>query len=164
MGHAGVLFINGKTGLTKYYEYGRYDPQQLGLVKRQTISDVKIDGDGKPTAESLKKTLQMISAKAGQHSRISAVYIEVTDKFDAMLKYAQGREIQNKNPHRPPYKLFTNNCIHFAKGVVEAAGVDTPWMVDPRPDSYIGEFRDDFPDLDYDPKSRSLQIEGIGKF
>ncbi len=26
LGHAGVLFINGKTGVTKYYEYGRYDP------------------------------------------------------------------------------------------------------------------------------------------
>jgi hypothetical protein len=26
LGHAGVLFINGQTGVTKYYEYGRYDP------------------------------------------------------------------------------------------------------------------------------------------
>jgi len=35
-------------------------------------------------------------------------------------------------------------------------------MVDPRPNSYIGEFRDDFPDLDY--KDDTLIIEGIGKF
>lgn len=26
LGHAGVLFINGKNGTTKYFEYRRYDP------------------------------------------------------------------------------------------------------------------------------------------
>lgn len=164
LGHAGVLFIKGDTGTTKYYEYGRYDPQALGLVRRAIIPDVKIGGDGRPTPESLKKTLHVISAKSGQHGRIWAVYIEVESKFDAMLKYAKEREIQNRNPNRVPYDLFSNSCIHFAKGVTEAAGVDTPWMLDPRPNSYIGEFRDDFPDLTYDPKNRSLDIEGIGKF
>lgn len=38
LGHAGVLFINGKTGVTKYYEYGRYDPKKLGWVKKNTKS------------------------------------------------------------------------------------------------------------------------------
>lgn len=32
LGHAGVCFINGKNGLTKYYEYGRYDPAGPGKV------------------------------------------------------------------------------------------------------------------------------------
>ena len=63
-----------------------------------------------------------------------------------------------------PHDLFSNSCIHFAKGVTEAARVDTPWMLDPRPNSYIGEFRDDFPDPTDDPKNRSLDIEGIGQF
>ena len=78
-----------------------------------------------------------------------------------MLKYAELRMSQNNTPTRPPYNLLTNSCVHFAKDVVAAAGIDTPWMLDPRPNSYIGEFRDDYPDLDYDPRTRALVIEGM---
>jgi hypothetical protein len=53
----------------------------------------------------------------------------------------------------------TNSCVHFVKEVVATAGIDTPWMLDPRPTSYIGEFRDDHPDLDYNPRTRELTIE-----
>ena len=35
-------------------------------------------------------------------------------------------------------------------------------MVDPRPNSYIGEFRDDYRDLDYSPKTKTLKIEEVG--
>jgi hypothetical protein len=28
LGHAGILFINGGIGTTKYYEYGRYDKER----------------------------------------------------------------------------------------------------------------------------------------
>jgi len=44
------------------------------------------------------------------------------------------------------------------------AGKDTPWMVDPRPNSYMGEFREDYPDLDYSPKERVLRIENMGEY
>jgi len=50
-----------------------------------------------------------------------------------MLKYAELRMSQNNN-------LLTNSCVHFAKDVVAAAGIETPWLVEPRPNSYIGEF------------------------
>jgi hypothetical protein len=79
-------------------------------------------------------------------------------RLDAMLRYAQMREKQNTNPKRQPYNLFSNSCVQFAKGVVETAGVGTPWMVDPRPNSCIGEFRDSFSDLDFDAKTRKLVI------
>ena len=69
---------------------------------------------------------------------------------------------QNTNPNRKPYDLTSNSCIHFVKKVTEIAGVDTPWMIDPRPNSYMGEFRDDFIDLDY-TKDR-LIIEIIGEY
>jgi hypothetical protein len=55
---------------------------------------------------------------------------------------------------------MSNSCVHFVKGVVEAAGVATPWMLDPRPNSYIGEFRSDFADVDFDPHTRELTISG----
>ncbi len=79
-----------------------------------------------------------------------------------MLEYAQKRKAQNANLKRTPYNLTSNSCIHFVKNVTEAAGVETPWMVDPRPNSYIGEFRDEYPDLDY--FKDKLVIEGLGTF
>ena len=79
-----------------------------------------------------------------------------------MLKHAELKKSNNANPNRRPYDLLTNSCIHFVKEITEKAGVSTPWIVDPRPNSYIGEFRNDFPDLDY--KSNLLVIEGLGKY
>jgi hypothetical protein len=163
LGHAGVLFINGKNGLTKYYEYGRYDPPaNLGIVKKiRRLPDARVR-EGKLVYTSLKKPLAKISRVSGQSGAIQGVYIEVENKFKAMLNYANKRKLQNGNPKRKPYDLLTNSCIHFVKEVVQQAGVDTPWMIDPRPNSYIGEFRDDFPDLDY--KKGKLTIEDIGSF
>ena len=37
LGHAGVFFIEGSTGLTKYFEYGRYDAAGLGKVQKQEL-------------------------------------------------------------------------------------------------------------------------------
>ena len=163
LGHAGVMFINGKTGLTKYYEYGRYDSAALGLVRRVPIPDAKTS-NGTIELESLKAPLRKISLVAGQTGRIEGVFIEVEEKFNHMLKYAEDRKRQNNNPARRPYDLTSNSCIHFTKEVTKAAGVDTPWMLDPRPNSYIGEFRGDYPDLDYNYKNNALTIEGKGTF
>lgn len=158
LGHAGVLFINGRTGLTKYYEYGRYDRGGLGLVRRVSIPNAMVRGGALDRA-SLGRPLAAISEIAGHGGRIEGCYIEVENKFDAMLAYAERRKQENANPRRRPYDITRNSCIHFVKAVVAAAGVDTPWMVDPRPNSYIGEFRDDFPDLDYRPSDGRVVIE-----
>lgn len=43
LGHAGVLFINGETGTTKYYEYGRYPVAVgVGATQKLLIPDVKV--------------------------------------------------------------------------------------------------------------------------
>ncbi|MCP4489477.1 MAG: hypothetical protein GY820_19510 [Gammaproteobacteria bacterium] len=163
LGHAGVLFINGNTGTTKYYEYGRYDlPEKLGVVlKARNLPDAKII-DGQLDISSLKKPLSFISRVSGQSGGIQGVYIEANGKYESMLKHAELRKSQNSFPKRKPYDILTNSCIHFVKEITEKAGVSTPWMVDPRPNSYIGEFRDDFPDLDF--KDDLLMIEDMGKF
>ena len=165
LGHSGVLFINGKTGTTKYFEYGRYDPpHNLGIVaKAANLPDVKL-ANGKVEISTLIKPLDFISRISGQSGRIHGVFIEVESKYQAMLDYALLRKSQNANPKRKPYDLTSNSCIHFVKKFVEKAGVKTPWMIDPRPNSYIGEFRDDYNDLDYSSKSKTLKIEGMGEF
>ena len=61
LGHAGVLLIDNKTGVTKYYEYGRYDKEGKGVVRTFAVPNVKIGQDKKPTLESLNKTLSIIS-------------------------------------------------------------------------------------------------------
>jgi hypothetical protein len=165
LGHAGVLFINGKNGTTKYFEYGRYDPPAyLGLVQKiRNLPDVKIS-KGSIDLSSLKKVLNKISKVSGQSSRISGVYIEVENKFDDMLMYARLRKSQNAQPNRKPYDLLSNSCIHFVKDLTKKAGVDTPWMIDPRPNSYMGEFRDDYIDLNYSLKENKLVIEESGSY
>lgn len=163
LGHAGVLFINGETGLSKYYEYGRYDRAGLGLVRRVPIPDAEV-ADGAVELASLKKPLHKIARVAGQSGNISGVFLTAENKFEAMLRYSQSRKAQNRTPGRRPYSLASNSCIHFVKKVVEVAGLATPWMVDPRPTSYVGEFRDDYPDLDYEYGARVLAIEGKGAF
>ena len=161
LGHAGILFIDGSTGTTKYYEYGRYDPANKGLVRRVPIKNAKIK-DGKIDILSLKGPLEQITRVAGKGGRIKGVYIEVENEYQNMLQYAESRKAQNAFPKREPYNILTNSCIHFVKALTKIAGINNPWMIDPRPNSYIGEFRDDFADLDY--VKGVLKIEDIGAF
>ncbi len=157
LGHAGILFINGKTGASKYYEYGRYHGP-LGTVRKLLIKDVVIQG-GHPTKASLSYTLSQISVKSGQGGRILGAYIEAPNKYDAMLEYALKRQRDNNNPKRKPYDLFNNSCNHFMKGTLEAAGINVPYLLDPRPNSYIEEIRNNFPDLDYSKAGHTLKVE-----
>lgn len=160
LGHAGVLFINGETGTTKYYEYGRYRSDVgVGVTQKlRNLPDVKIIG-GNIDQNSFKKTLSYISSEAGKNGPIKAAFIEVDGKYEAMLEYAQFRVSQKTNADREPYNLFTNSCLHFMKSVVEKAGVETPTLVDPRPVSYIDEFREMYRDLDYELRGNKLSIE-----
>ncbi len=152
LGHAGVLFFNGTSGLSKYYEYGRYDRAALGLTRRVPISDLKIGADKKPTTDSLKKVLLTISTKAGQRGRIEGAYIEVPDGgFAKMLQYAVLRVRQNTDPKRAPYTLTGNSCMHFAKKVAEAGGATIPMIIDPRPNSFIAEVQANYPKLSFKP-------------
>ncbi|MCH8498300.1 MAG: hypothetical protein LAT63_07470 [Marinobacter sp.] len=161
LGHAGVLFVKGTTGLTRYYEYGRYDPpENLGIVRRIRIPDANVV-DGAVDLKSLRAPLRRISALAGQMSRIQGVLIGVGDTFEAMESYAQQRKMLNNTPSRTPYHLTRNSCIHFVKGVARAGGVSTPWMIDPRPNGYIGRFRREFRDIDYDYSADRLVLQQL---
>lgn len=76
-----------------------------------------------------------------------------------MLDYAQKRMQENSNPNRKKYDLISNSCNLFMKGVLESASVDTPYMLDPRPNSYIAEIRSNFPKLDYSRTEHKLVVE-----
>ena len=151
LGHAGVLFIKGATGSTKYYEYGRYDRAALGLVMRRPIPDVTIKNK-LLTQVSLTRALSYISRQAGQNTRISGAFIQLPDgAYEKMLTYAQGRLKDNTDAKRKTYDLWSNSCLDFMKETAEAGGADMPWVIDPRPDGYIERIRSSFPPLDYQP-------------
>jgi hypothetical protein len=65
LGHAGVLLIHPKTGTTRYYEYGRYDSANLGMVQKKSVPNVKMGADNQPTTDSLQITLKSISEQSG---------------------------------------------------------------------------------------------------
>ncbi len=159
LGHAGVLFINGKTGITKYYEYGRYDAKKLGWVKKiLNLNDARIGSDGKVEISSLSKILRIISRKAGKRGRISGAYIEVEGKYEAMLAYAKKRMNMNLLKNRESYDIISYSCLHFMKGVMEAANLNTPILIDPRPTSYIKEIQEDYPAFEYNPSHSKISI------
>ncbi len=162
LGHAGVLFINGETGLTKYYEYGRYDSANLGLVRKISfLPDVTIK-KGKLDYDSLKRVLNKISKEAGQSGIIEGAYIEVDNGFEAMLGFAEFRKKMNNQKDRMPYSIYSNSCLHFVQDMIKSAGAKVPSMVDPRPNSYVDELMDDYPDLNYG--KNVLVIEELGSY
>ena len=140
LGHAGIILVDSHSGATRYYEYGRYDTEGRGLVRRRTVPDVQMGKDGMPTEASMKKLLDSVSRQSGQSGPVEGAYIR-SDSYNEMVGYAEGRRQQNQDPNREPYGLMCNNCGTFAKDTLEAGGVDTPSMIDPRPSSYIKELQ-----------------------
>ena len=161
LGHAGVLLIDNKTGVTKYYEYGRYDKEGKGVVRTFAVPNVKIGQDKKPTLESLNKTLSIISEQAGHAGRIEGAYIE-SDKFKEMKNYAESKIAENANSKRKEYSLRNNNCGTFAADVLKqdpSVKDKAPVIIDPRPNSIVKEYQDNFKSLNYDPKKRQVKNE-----
>ena len=154
LGHAGILLINNSDGFTKYYEYGRYDVEGKGIVRTIAVPNVEIDKYGKPTIESLNKTLKVISEKAGHGGRIEGVYVD-SDEFGKMNDYAQRKLQENSNLDRKEYSLIRNNCGTFAVDVLqqdEKLKNKIPLILDPRPNSIVKELQENFDKIEYIPK------------
>jgi RHS repeat-associated protein len=138
LGHAGVLLINPKSGLTRYYEFGRYD-ETSGFVRRVPIGNVVMQ-NGAPTTDSLGAVLAQISQNSGQGGPIQGAYFAGAD-FQRMEAYASG--LAGKTSADGGYGDWSpyNSCGTFVQDTLKKGGIDTPWMVDPRPNSYLGELQ-----------------------
>ncbi|MFK7741367.1 MAG: hypothetical protein AB8H80_13710 [Planctomycetota bacterium] len=154
LGHAGVLLIS-KTGLTKYYEYGRYSPEgKKGLARKSVkrLSNVQM-ADGKPTIKSLKTVMREISALPSAVSKdlkpmdIRAAQFLHVD-FDKMKAFAE-TWIQWTTKSHPQYSskrtLYAPtswNCGHFAVAVLSQGNsrIDHPKILDPRPRNFVDEY------------------------
>jgi uncharacterized protein RhaS with RHS repeats len=163
LGHAGVLLIDNKTGLTKYYEYGRYPTADgtKGVVRTYAIPNVVMGNDGKPTSKSLDKVLKAISKQSGQGGRIEGAYVK-SDNFKTMADYAEQKykesnpEFKEYDKDRDSYTLTGNNCATFACDVLnQDKEVDekTPGYFVPTPTNIVEKYQNVFDKVTYDPKT-----------
>ena len=158
LGHAGVLLINNKTGYTRYYEYGRYDSENKGIVRNIRVNNVTINENGEPTKESLEKVFKEISDNSGQGGRIEGAYIK-SDEFELMRDYAEQRLKSNKDPQRKGYSLVTNNCATFASEVLsqdKKVKEQSPLFKSPIPTHVIKQYIKKFSRVTYDNKDEQL--------
>lgn len=139
VGHAGVLLID-QSGLTKYYEFGRYSGSgERGLIRKMPkLSNVKIE-NGLATHASLAKSLAEISAWSGKDGRIRAAYFVNMD-FAKMNDFAEA-QTGEKRTH-PDYSPTTNNCGHFAEAVILKGNdnVDRPVILNFLPNNVVDEY------------------------
>jgi hypothetical protein len=153
-GHAGVLLVRSD-GLTKYYEFGRYDPANNGLVRNQVVINAQIGTDGRTTPASLKKILSTLSTKSGKSGRIRAAYFINVD-FDKMLAKATAPQ--------PRYDITNFNCGKYAESVILEGNpkIDIPFILNPLPNNIVDEYIEEGnAEVLFSPISGDISI-GIG--
>ena len=151
LGHSGILLINNQTGLTKYYEYGRYDKQNRGIVRNIKVPNVVLGEDGKPTKESLDIVFNVISHTAGHDGRIEGAYVE-SNEFEVMNDYAQSLMAENENRGREKYNIMSNNCSTFAEEVLkqdESIRKKSPTSLFNIPNSVVKKWQKEFTPISY---------------
>ncbi|XKM12794.1 hypothetical protein RCS94_07120 [Orbaceae bacterium ac157xtp] len=141
LGHAGILIVNGKTGETKYYEYGRYDPEDLGWVKKRKIPNLIIK-NSLIDKTTFKTVLNSISFQAGKKGNIEGVILRKSNIYNQALKWLEDKMKENNNPRRKPYSIVDNNCVTFVDTLAEDMGFDTPISSYHLPKQYIKNFQD----------------------
>ena len=139
LGHAGALLINPANGVTRYYDFGRYGGT-TGIVRNLPLSSNVVMSGGVPTTASLAQVLTEVSKLAGNGGRIDGAYFSGAN-FSAMNSYAQG--LVGKTVGNGGYGEWSPlcSCNTFQRDILREGGVDTPSMVDPRPNSYIKELQ-----------------------
>ncbi len=127
LGHAGVLLIDNDSGLTKYYEFGRYSPNTAGIIGEKLakekgniinrgVPNAVIGKDGKPTQESLNKIYSSLSKSAGKGHKVDATYHEGSD-FKKMHSYINGLA---NDKGRDEYSILGNTCYSFMNETIKA--------------------------------------------
>ena len=126
LGHAGVLIINGKSGQTKYYEYGRYPPGDLGITRKVVVPNVVMNSSKMIEIRSFKILLNKISEKSGQKGNISGAILRKENIFDISVQYCEQKIKENDKPDKVPYSVYSNNCMTFVDGLLRYLGFITP--------------------------------------
>jgi len=162
LGHAGVAIINGETGETKYYEYGRYGGN-YGAVRERTVANVQMGNECNPTPESLDNLARDLTRTNGGPYGFEAAYIKLADgAFERMKEFAQQRTLAVNSRTALAYDISNNHCFTFSTEVANAGGASA--NVSSAPDleviliSRIGTRVDAPDDLAVELPSRQIQV------
>jgi hypothetical protein len=127
-GHGGVLGYDG-SGVTQYYEYGRYPsdttgrvgeglPKQDGNIRNVPMPNLAMGPDGQPTQKSLDTLKSQLSAKAGKGTPAT---LSCDPNASEQTVYAYVKSIAN-NKNREKYSwnpLNSNQCRDFANNAFD---------------------------------------------
>ena len=163
IGHAGVTIIDGKSGETRYYEFGRYGGLS-GAVREVAVPDVTIGGDKNPTKASFDALLKaMTETNRGGPYAFEGVYIKYpVGRFAVMKAYAEQRTKDQASGAAPAYDPAKNHCFTFAVDVVRAGGASAsvsgaPYL-DIRLEDRLGNTHEAPPDLLFELPSRQVRV------
>ena len=118
-GHGGVLSYDNKSGSTSYYEYGRYNPESVGIVgeglpssdgniRRVPVPDIKFDKNGNPTTASMDALRRALSNKAGKGTA-AQLSCDANADGDKISEYMKNLAA---NANRPKYSWTPWNANH----------------------------------------------------
>ncbi|WP_058914135.1 hypothetical protein [Entomohabitans teleogrylli] len=158
LGHAGVLLIKGGSGGAKYYEYGRYDAADLGIVRTTGVANVRMKG-GSIVVSSFKKMLRGLSVNSGQSGDVSGAIFRKENVYSKAISWLEERKKENKNKDRPPYTLYDNNCATFVDELLEY--LDLPSVISSysTPIEYMKSLQWRARDLTYKYKDDKLEVD-----
>ena len=119
LGHGAVVAVDPASGMTKYYEFGRYPDARGGVdingtVRDRKIPNVSIGKDGLPTENSLNHLYDFLSHNFGHDVHVTGTYYPNSD-YKGTINFAE----QFKRQH-PKYDLLTNNCKTFGNAAATA--------------------------------------------
>lgn len=162
LGHAGVVYINGETGVTKYYEYGRYNGN-YGLVRKVSMPNVQMEDHCNPSSASLNALASALTRTNGGPYGFEGAFIKLPDgAFERMDAFVQQRLREVNARTAPAYDINSNHCFTFAVEVAQAGGasanVSSAEDLEVRLVSRLGTSVDAPEDLAVELPSRQIQV------
>ncbi|MEL7183008.1 MAG: hypothetical protein AAFY65_03755 [Pseudomonadota bacterium] len=129
LGHAGIAFINGRTGGVRYAEYGRYDRAGFGLVRYvPDFEDLTITftETGNPDGPSMRALGNLLVRTNGGPYAVEGVWIKLQNgAFGRMFGFVNRRIEAIAARSATQYDVASNHCFTFALQVARSAGVNT---------------------------------------
>lgn len=132
LGHAGVVIVDGSTGHTNYFEYGRYERDDsgnpIGVVKTRAVPNLSIN-DGVIDGNSLNSLIVSLNASAGKDTAAVGTILPLSNRgYDDALSYAQ-KALQDPSGTVGEYSWANDtHCYSFAKSVAAAGGSWLDWF------------------------------------
>lgn len=161
LGHAGILLVS-KTGVTNYYEFGRYDHLKEGKIRSLSVPNIRYSRPGDVNRDSVLRVLKKLSDTSGQRGKILGAYVSGVD-YGSMMKF-----VQNSQREYPKYHWYTNNCATFASEVLRAGNPKSaPWFRNAitSPEVIVRDYiLHGAGEVRYEPGKDELSFRAPGKF